>query len=279
MAERRMFAKTIVFSDEFLDMPPTSRCLYFTLGMVADDDGFINNPKSVMRQCGASMDDLKILITKKFVLIFDDGVVVIKHWRIHNFIRKDTYSETKYKDDKALLELDENKAYSMNIEPRQRPVNVPSTQVRLGKVSIGKINTKDIPADESSLSVKKNIKHRYGQYKHVMLTDIEHKKLLKDYANAEECITWFDEYIEMKGYKANSHYLAIRKWVAGAVEKEHEKRNHGYNCSSRKSAKIELPEYMKQQRANGLPAESPATDKQIAELKAMQKQIKDKNNG
>ena len=81
MAERRMFAKTIVTSDAFLDMPPTARCLYFTLGMFADDDGFVNNPKSIMRQSGASVDDMNILIAKKFVITFESGVIVIKHWR------------------------------------------------------------------------------------------------------------------------------------------------------------------------------------------------------
>ena len=111
MAERRMFAKTIVLSDAFLDMPLSARCLYFTLGMFADDDGFVNSPKGIMRQCGASQDDMQVLLSKKFLLAFDDGVIVIKHWRINNYLQKDRYSETKYIDDKAALELDENNAY------------------------------------------------------------------------------------------------------------------------------------------------------------------------
>lgn len=114
MAERRMFAKTIVTSDEFLDMPATARCLYFTLGMFADDDGFVNSPKSVMRQVGASNDDMNILIAKKYVLMFDGGVLVIKHWKVHNYIQKDRYNETKYLDFKRMLYLDENKAYTTN---------------------------------------------------------------------------------------------------------------------------------------------------------------------
>ena len=79
MAERRMFAKTIVLSDAFLDMPLSARCLYFTLGMLADDDGFVNSPKSIMRQAGASTDDLNLLMAKRFILAFDSGVIVIKH--------------------------------------------------------------------------------------------------------------------------------------------------------------------------------------------------------
>lgn len=114
MPERRMFAKTIVLSDVFLDMPTSARCLYFTLGMFADDDGFINNPKAIMRQCGASNDDMNILCAKKFILTFEDGVVVIKHWRIHNYIQKDRYIPTKYERHKSQLSLDENNAYSFN---------------------------------------------------------------------------------------------------------------------------------------------------------------------
>lgn len=114
MAERRMFAKTIVLSDAFLDMPMSARCLYFTLGMFADDDGFINNPKSIMRQCGASQDDMNILLFRKFLISFDDGVIVIKHWRIHNYIQKDRYIPTKYEEHKLSLGLDSNNAYTLD---------------------------------------------------------------------------------------------------------------------------------------------------------------------
>ena len=134
MAERRMFAKTIIDSDAFLDMPITARLLYYDLAMRADDDGFVNSPKKIMRMIGASQDDLMILTGRKFIIPFDNGIVVIKHWRIHNYIRKDTYNETPYKEQKALLELDEKNAYTL----RRRSVDEPSTQVRLGKDSIGK---------------------------------------------------------------------------------------------------------------------------------------------
>ncbi len=137
MAERRMFAKTIILSDAFLDMPLSARCLYFTLGMLADDDGFVNNPKSIMRQVGASTDDLNLLMCKKFVLTFESGVVVIKHWRVHNLIRKDRYNETKYVKEKSTLYLDENNAYTQN--PDGLPlVNQMATEVSIGKDSLGK---------------------------------------------------------------------------------------------------------------------------------------------
>ena len=101
MAERRMFAKTIIDSDAFIDMPVTARLLYYDLGMRADDDGFVNSPKKIMRMIGASDGDMQTLLDKKFVILFESGVVVIKHWCIHNYIRKDTYNETTYKEEKA----------------------------------------------------------------------------------------------------------------------------------------------------------------------------------
>ena len=149
MAERRMFAKTIIDSDAFLEMPMSARLLYYDLSMRADDDGFNNSPRKVMRTVGATTDDMNILIARKFIIPFDNGVVVIKHWRIHNYIRKDTYNETPYKEQKALLEYDENNAYRMIAdgeiplldEPRTsrgRAVDEPLTQDRLGKVRSGK---------------------------------------------------------------------------------------------------------------------------------------------
>ena len=112
MAERRMFAKTIVLSDAFLDMPLSARCLYFTLGMLADDDGFVNSPKSIIRQCGASEDDLRVLISKKFVLTFESGLIVIKHWRINNYLREDRRRDTKYVEEMGELVINENGSYS-----------------------------------------------------------------------------------------------------------------------------------------------------------------------
>lgn len=89
MAEKRMFAKTIIDSDAFLDMPMSTQALYFHLSMRADDDGFINNPKKIQRMIGSSEDDMRVLCAKSFVIPFESGVVVIKHWRINNYLRAD----------------------------------------------------------------------------------------------------------------------------------------------------------------------------------------------
>ena len=137
MAERRMFAKTIIDSDAFLDMPMSTQALYFHLSMRADDDGFINNPKRIQRMIGASDDDLKLLIAKSFIIVFESGVVVIKHWKIHNYIQTDRYKPTVYAEEKSLLDVKKNKAYTLNNECIQN-VYISDTQVRLGKVRLGK---------------------------------------------------------------------------------------------------------------------------------------------
>ena len=112
MAERRMFAKTIIDSDAFLDMPLSTQALYFHLSMRADDDGFVNNPKKIQRMIGCSDDDLKLLIAKRFVLIFDSGVIVIKHWRLHNTLRKDRYKPTIYQEEFKKLILKSDGGYT-----------------------------------------------------------------------------------------------------------------------------------------------------------------------
>lgn len=140
MAERRMFAKTIIDSDAFLDMPLSAQALYFHLSMRADDDGFVNNPKKIQRMVGASDDDCKLLVMKRFILTFESGVIVIKHWRIHNYIQKDRYKPTIYKEEKALLAEKENKAYTENDMPCIHDGYNMDTQVRLelGEDSLGK---------------------------------------------------------------------------------------------------------------------------------------------
>ena len=112
MAERRMFAKTIIDSDAFLDMPLSAQALYFHLSMRADDDGFVNNPRKIQRMIGAADDDLKLLIGKRFVLIFDSGVIVIKHWRLHNTLRKDRYKPTIYQNEFQKLYLKDDGGYT-----------------------------------------------------------------------------------------------------------------------------------------------------------------------
>ena len=150
-----MFAKTIVLSDAFLDMPMSARCLYFTLGMLADDDGFVNAPRAIMRQCGASDDDMKLLLSKKFVLLFDSGVIVIKHWRINNYLQKDRIQPTKYVDERAQLSIEANGAYHRDEDDDAMYTEDVYTEnrldkIRLDKESIGKNNISSIYLSEES---------------------------------------------------------------------------------------------------------------------------------
>ncbi len=146
MAERRMFAKTIIDSDVFLDMSLSAQALYFHLAMRADDDGFVNNPKKIQRMIGCNDDDVKILIAKRFIIPFESGGCVIKHWLIHNLIRKDRYKETAYIEEKRTLSVAENGVYENSGKPlvNQMATNgLPMgdkrlTQDRLGKDRLGK---------------------------------------------------------------------------------------------------------------------------------------------
>ena len=226
MAERRMFAKTIIDSDAFLDMPLSSQSLYFHLSMRADDDGFINNPKKIQKMIGASDDDLKLLIAKSFLIPFESGIVVIKHWKIHNYIRNDRYKETTYVEEKGMLSIKENKAYTLN----GSAVGIPNgyqmdTQVRLGKDRLGKDRLGKECISDAEASTR-TPKHNHGEYNHVKLTDKEYQTLVTEYGvqNTTEYIKFLDEYIEMKGYKAKSHYLCIKKWVIDAVKERERKK-------------------------------------------------------
>ncbi len=152
MAERRMFAKTIIDSDAFMEMPLSTQALYFHLSMRADDDGFVNNPKKVQRMIGCSDDDLKLLLAKSFLIGFDSGVVVIKHWRMHNYIRKDRYKPSIYETEKTMLSMNENDVYMLGIPPVNQATYQLDPQVRLelGKDSIelGYITTTTIEEEE-----------------------------------------------------------------------------------------------------------------------------------
>lgn len=136
MAQRRMFSKKITDTDLFLDMPASAQNLYFHLNMHADDDGFLGNAKTIKRMVGANDDDLKLLAAKQFILTFEDGVTVIRDWRVHNYIQKDRYRSTIYTDHKRELEVNENQQYQRIGTMDTKCIHDVSrmdTQVRLGK--------------------------------------------------------------------------------------------------------------------------------------------------
>ena len=175
MAARRMFAKTIIDSDAFIEMPLSAQALYFHLAMRADDDGFINNHKNIQRMLGASGEDLELLIANNFIITFESGIIVIRHWKVHNYIQSDRYKPTRYVEEKALLEIQKTNEYVLNM-PEENDMdtkcihNVSSldTQVRLGKVSLGKVSINNIscapePHDKDD-QLKKDFETIYALY-------------------------------------------------------------------------------------------------------------------
>lgn len=217
MAERRMFAKTIIDSDAFLDMPSSAQALYFHLAMRADDDGFVNSPKKVQRMVGASDDDARLLLMKRFLIAFDSGVVVIKHWRIHNYLRSDRYKPTNYKDEMAMLTVKDNGAYTVQTElpPTSGiPVGIPSgrqmvdhweTQDSIGKDSIGKV------------SIGEDRKGDYKGKTKFSAPDLEEVKVFC-YENGLECDPEeFFDYYTANGWKVGKSSMkdwkaALRNW-------------------------------------------------------------------
>lgn len=224
MAERRMFAKTIIDSDAFLDMPLSAQALYFHLSMRADDDGFVNNPKKIQRMVGASDDDCKLLILKRFILTFESGVIVIKHWKIHNYIQKDRYKETVYLKEKSELAIDENNSYTERIQN----VSKLDTQVSIGKdrVSIDKnrvclFDNYNILQNNISESEQKQASKQanepigfYGVHKNIGLTDKQYKELTGKYSYAKQVINSLSEYKYRKGITGTvKDYDVLSEWL------------------------------------------------------------------
>ena len=235
MANKRMFNIKIVDSDAFLDMPLSTQCLYFHLNMRADDDGFIGNPKKIMRMVGCSEDDLKLLIAKRFVLTFENGVIVIKHWKMHNCIQTDRYTPPVYIDEKNMLFIKQNKSYTLDEEKKYIPVSKTETKRNQNgnKMETNRIQSvytdididKDIDLDidlEKDIDIcptdkpqkqKKPAKHKYGEYNNVLLTDTELDKLKDKFPDWEDRIERLSIYIESKGAKYKSHYATILNWA------------------------------------------------------------------
>ena len=224
MAKKRMYDKEIVGSDAFIEMPTSSQALYFHLGMNADDDGFVGNPKSIQRQIGASDDDMRLLIMKGFIFTFDSGVVLIKHWNINNFIRKDRYKPTTYIKEKSLIVLCDNNSYGITTVNRDFTlVNQRSTQYSIEEYSKEKcslveesvdsdlthkisdrtaalyqpIRIEELYPDELKIpqerpgayrageSKPEEEKHCFGEFNNVYLTDKEYKKLVSQFGSAK----------------------------------------------------------------------------------------------
>ncbi|EGO2744945.1 DNA replication protein [Enterococcus faecalis] len=210
-----MFAKTIIDSDAFLDMPLSTQSLYFHLSMRADDDGFINNPKKIQRMVGCGDDDLKLLMAKRFILVFDSGVIVIKHWKIHNYIRNDRYKPTLYQEEKAELAEKNSKAYTFKTEviESENHLGIPDdnrmgyqmdTQVRLGKDRLVKDKKKN--SVEPSSTMSELFEKIWQTYPKKTNKKKAREQFLKKFKTEEDLESF------KKGYKDYLAYIKLNDW-------------------------------------------------------------------
>ena len=197
MAKRRMFSLDVVDTDTFLDMPASTQALYFHLGMRADDDGFVDSPRKITTMVNCSNDDLKLLLSKGFIIPFDSGVCLVRDWKINNNIRTDRYKPTQYLTERNTVETTENGAYILSGIPNDNQMSYQRyTQVRLGKDRLGK--DRESKAQAPALPLDK-----YGQYGWVKLSKEQYSSLVKDFGEAEtkRCIAYVDESAQATGNK------------------------------------------------------------------------------
>lgn len=196
MAERRMFAKSIIDSDAFIDMPLSAQALYFHLCMRSDDDGFNGSAKHIQRMIGASDDDFKLLLAKRFVIPFETGVIVIKHWKIHNYIQADRYIETNYLDEKRMLGIKANKAYTLLAE------NDECTPLPVGKDRKKQMDTKCIHDGymmDTQVSIDKNSKDKRSKEKQTKGNELN--DVLDLFSINGELREAFNDFIKMRKEK------------------------------------------------------------------------------
>ena len=220
VAKKRMFNVDIVGSDAFLDLPHTAQALYFQLGMRADDDGFVGNPKTIQRIAGTNASDLELLVKKRFLLQFPSGVVVIKHWKINNDIKKDRYSPTVYTDEFQMLSTKENKAYT------ERNANVSTLDTERVQ-NVSNLDTQySIDKDRLDKDSIDKEKHTHGFFSNVLLTDDELQKLSSEIPNLDDYIERLSNYLANNKKEYKSHCATIRNWHRRDVEKATPITNH-----------------------------------------------------
>ncbi len=220
MANKRMFSKQITTSDAFVEMPVSSQLLYFHLNMEADDDGFVANPKRMIRMLNVGEDDFKILIAKRFILPFESGVVVIKHWLLHNAVRKDMYKETQYLEEKNMLKIKDNGVYT-----EVRNESVTSSLHRLDKDRLDKVKLDKNTPEQSSETLSITAGLIYGEFKNIKLTDEEYKKLILRFGekNVGILIEELSVYMASKKTKYLSHYAVLLNWGKRKIQ-EHQNK-------------------------------------------------------
>ena len=209
-----MYSKDVTDSDAFIELSSAAQALYFHLNQGADDDGFNNQISMAMWKAHASVDDLKVLMAKDFIIRFECGVIVIKHWRLHNTLRKDRYTPTNYQEELNQLGIKENGSYTLGCQvvAEVLPSGCPSIDKdREDKSSVVEVSVED--ATDINVG-RKPTRHKYGSYKNVLLTDEEMEKLMTEFPrDGLERIERLSEYIASTGKKYKNHLATIRSWA------------------------------------------------------------------
>ncbi|MBR5112506.1 MAG: hypothetical protein IK097_03670 [Clostridia bacterium] len=278
MAGKRMFSKQVLLSDAFLDMSAEARALYVTLNMCADDDGLVNNTKSLMRVSGASKEHLEELESNNFIHVFESGVCVIMHWKVHNTIKNDRYVPSLL-DEKNGLSENEKKVYEIRSE-------ILDPQGRLDKKSIEKIKSKEgeerkekidfektnkesprvsAPVndeiDEDVFDCAETAKAGYGPYRNVMLTDDEFSAWKDECPQADEYINLMSNYLKSKGESYADCLAALRSWYLRDCRKRENSADSqfaapltashsgaSYDLERVKANSLKVPEYVKRNK-------------------------------
>ena len=219
-----MLTKKVTDDDRFMELSASAQALYLHLSMSADDDGFCNQVAISMFKAHASIQDLQALLEKRYIYQFENGVIVIKHWRMANALRKDRYNPTIFQEELAQLDISKNGEYTWLPNGCQSVANrLP--QDRLGKDRLDKISiVEDIISDSDEpkppSKPKKPVKHKYGEYKNVLLTDDELGKLKEEYPDWQDRIERLSSYVASTGKSYKSHYATIRNWARNDKKKQ-----------------------------------------------------------
>ena len=209
----------------FLEMPLSSQALYMHLNMSADDDGFVGNPKTILRMIGASEDDFKILVSKGFVIVFESGIIVITHWKRNNYIQKDRYKGTIYKDEKSYLNISNNNLYEKTERICIQNVSDLDTQDRIGKDRLDKGSIDKGRGGEEESPPPPNSK-TYGEFQNVNLSDEEYQRLKEKLkSHAHTMIEKLSRYMQSSGKTYQDHYATLLHWYEKDEEELRKKTN------------------------------------------------------
>lgn len=241
MAERRMMAKSIIDTDAFMEMPMSTQCLYFHLLLRADDEGFLQNAKLIMQMTGCKEDDMKLLIAKQYIIPFDTGVIVIRHWKIHNYIQKDRFTPTSCSRERKLLGVQDDKTYEPVSGCTQNGYTLDTTciqtvsklypQVRLGKVRLGKISLES-GADKSAISGKATTTttkadHESKRFKKPSIEELQAYITEMGYTFSAN---HFFDYYESNGWKVGRN--GMKSWKAACANWQ--RREHSKTAAGRR---------------------------------------------